>query len=47
MRVSQTSSTSGQGLIFLGADLDLRQCHPADLDPHSVAGIFKSYLRER
>lgn len=29
-----------------GADLDLRQCHPGDLDPHAVAGLFKSYLRE-
>lgn len=29
-----------------GADLDMRQCHPGDLDPHAVAGLFKSYLRE-
>lgn len=29
-----------------GADIDLKECHPADLDPHAVAGIFKSYLRE-
>jgi hypothetical protein len=24
----------------------MRQCHPGDLDPHAVAGLFKSYLRE-
>ena len=30
-----------------GADLDLTRCHPADLDPHAVSGIFKTYLRER
>jgi hypothetical protein len=29
-----------------GADIDLRQCHPGDLDPHAVAGLFKAYLRE-
>lgn len=29
-----------------GADLNLILCHPADLDPHAVSGIFKSYLRE-
>ncbi|OCF43349.1 hypothetical protein I317_02787 [Kwoniella heveanensis CBS 569] len=29
-----------------GADIDLAQCHPGDLDPHAVAGLFKSYLRE-
>ncbi|RSH94722.1 hypothetical protein EHS25_004527 [Saitozyma podzolica] len=29
-----------------GADLDIRDCHPGDLDPHAVSGIFKSYLRE-
>ncbi|WRT65735.1 uncharacterized protein IL334_002683 [Kwoniella shivajii] len=29
-----------------GADIDLVQCHPGDLDPHAVAGLFKSYLRE-
>ncbi|WVF65812.1 hypothetical protein IAT40_000549 [Kwoniella sp. CBS 6097] len=29
-----------------GADIDLTQCHPGDLDPHAVAGLFKSYLRE-
>ncbi|ODN97492.1 hypothetical protein L198_04059 [Cryptococcus wingfieldii CBS 7118] len=29
-----------------GADIDLADCHPGDLDPHAVAGVFKSYLRE-
>jgi hypothetical protein len=32
--------------IFLGADWDLVPLSPADLDPHSVAGIFKAYFRE-
>ena len=26
--------------------MDMRECHPGDLDPHAVAGLFKSYLRE-
>lgn len=29
-----------------GADIDLTEFHPRDLDPHAVAGLFKSYLRE-
>lgn len=29
-----------------GADIDMRQCHAGDVDPHSVAGLFKKYLRE-
>ncbi|WVR03785.1 hypothetical protein IAU60_000780 [Kwoniella sp. DSM 27419] len=29
-----------------GADIDLTRCHPGDLDPHAVASLFKSYLRE-
>ncbi|TFY77669.1 hypothetical protein EWM64_g6341, partial [Hericium alpestre] len=29
-----------------GADYDLRDCAPGDLDPHAVSGIFKAYLRE-
>ncbi|KAK8861610.1 hypothetical protein IAR55_002433 [Kwoniella newhampshirensis] len=29
-----------------GADIDLSDCHPGDVDPHAVAGLFKSYLRE-
>ena len=24
----------------------MRDCDPGDLDPHAVAGLFKSYLRE-
>jgi hypothetical protein len=30
-----------------GADYDMSQCSPGDLDPHAVASIFKAYLRER
>nr|XP_031862892.1 uncharacterized protein CI109_001366 [Kwoniella shandongensis]KAA5529964.1 hypothetical protein CI109_001366 [Kwoniella shandongensis] len=29
-----------------GADIDLSNCHPGDVDPHAIAGLFKSYLRE-
>ncbi|KAG0703244.1 hypothetical protein DFH29DRAFT_803720 [Suillus ampliporus] len=29
-----------------GADFDIAQCNPGDLDPHAVASIFKAYLRE-
>ncbi|KAI9632651.1 uncharacterized protein MKK02DRAFT_20704 [Dioszegia hungarica] len=29
-----------------GADIDMSDCHPGDLDPHAVSGLFKSYLRE-
>ncbi|KAH9956913.1 hypothetical protein BC827DRAFT_1157555 [Russula dissimulans] len=29
-----------------GADFDLSECAPSDLDPHAVASIFKTYLRE-
>ncbi|KAI0030765.1 hypothetical protein K488DRAFT_71924 [Vararia minispora EC-137] len=29
-----------------GADYDLRECPPGDLDPHAVSSVFKAYLRE-
>lgn len=29
-----------------GADLDLMLSDPGDLDPHAIAGTFKSYIRE-
>ncbi|CAL1707041.1 unnamed protein product [Somion occarium] len=29
-----------------GADYNLVECGPGDLDPHAVASIFKAYLRE-
>ncbi|RXW25019.1 hypothetical protein EST38_g782 [Candolleomyces aberdarensis] len=29
-----------------GADYDLTDCTPGDLDPHAVASVFKAYLRE-
>lgn len=31
----------------VGQELDLREVHPSDLDPHAVASVFKSWLRER
>ncbi len=30
-----------------GTDYDLTECEPSDLDPHAVASIFKTFLRER
>ncbi|KAF8198130.1 hypothetical protein BJ912DRAFT_58547 [Pholiota molesta] len=29
-----------------GADYDMTECSPGDLDPHAVASVFKAYLRE-
>ncbi|KAF9050171.1 hypothetical protein BJ165DRAFT_1525445 [Panaeolus papilionaceus] len=29
-----------------GADYDLIECTPGDLDPHAVSSVFKAYLRE-
>ncbi|KAI8993795.1 hypothetical protein BD414DRAFT_480460 [Trametes punicea] len=29
-----------------GSDYDLTECEPGDLDPHAVASIFKTFLRE-
>ncbi|KAJ8495395.1 hypothetical protein ONZ45_g12878 [Pleurotus djamor] len=29
-----------------GADYDMSNCNPGDLDPHAVASVFKAYLRE-
>ncbi|KAL5485075.1 hypothetical protein ACEPAI_7717 [Sanghuangporus weigelae] len=29
-----------------GADYDLRECGPGEIDPHAVSSIFKAYLRE-
>ncbi|KAK4051703.1 hypothetical protein OIO90_004653 [Microbotryomycetes sp. JL221] len=33
-------------LFDAGLDVDLREIHPGDLDPHAVASLFKSWLRE-
>ena len=32
---------------ILGADYDMAECSPGDLDPHAVSSVFKAYLRER
>jgi hypothetical protein len=32
---------------ILGADYDMTESTPGDLDPHAVASVFKAYLRER
>lgn len=32
--------------LVIGADYDMSECTPGDLDPHAVASIFKAYLRE-
>lgn len=29
-----------------GADFDMRECSPGELDPHAVASVFKAFLRE-
>ncbi|KAJ7703228.1 hypothetical protein B0H17DRAFT_1042363 [Mycena rosella] len=29
-----------------GADFDMTECTPGDLDPHAVASVFKAFLRE-
>ena len=29
-----------------GADYNLVECEPGDLDPHAVSSIFKTFLRE-
>ncbi|TFK44206.1 hypothetical protein BDQ12DRAFT_717378 [Crucibulum laeve] len=29
-----------------GADYDMMECTPGDLDPHAVASVFKSFLRD-
>ncbi|KAG9089127.1 hypothetical protein FRC06_001698 [Ceratobasidium sp. 370] len=29
-----------------GADYELSEAHPSDLDPHAVSSLFKAYLRE-
>ncbi|KAG6832848.1 hypothetical protein H0H87_000202 [Tephrocybe sp. NHM501043] len=29
-----------------GADFDMTDCSPGDLDPHAVASVFKAFLRE-
>lgn len=36
-----------RGEFDTGADYDLKEAHPSDLDPHSVSSILKAYLRER
>lgn len=36
-----------RGEFDTGADYDLREAHPSDLDPHAVSSVFKAYLRER
>lgn len=35
-----------RALFDSGEDIDLREIHPGDLDPHAVASLFKSWLRE-
>jgi hypothetical protein len=48
MGAPRTASVSTESqLIPTGADLDMADCHPGDLDPHAVSGTLKSYLRER
>jgi hypothetical protein len=43
----KNNSLSPISQALVGADIDLRECTPGDLDPHAVSSLFKSYLRER
>ncbi|CDO78167.1 hypothetical protein BN946_scf184467.g6 [Trametes cinnabarina] len=47
-RVSGRSShvTKLRTEFDVGCDYDLTECEPGDLDPHAVASIFKTFLRE-
>ena len=31
---------------YLGADFDLAESGPGDIDPHAVSSVFRAYLRE-
>ncbi|KAG8884826.1 hypothetical protein FRB98_002152 [Tulasnella sp. 332] len=42
----QTHVAKIRGEFDTGADYDLREAHPSDLDPHAVSSVFKAYLRE-
>ncbi|KAG9029674.1 hypothetical protein FRB95_005015 [Tulasnella sp. JGI-2019a] len=42
----QTHVNKIRGEFDTGADYDLQEAHPSDLDPHAVSSIFKAYLRE-
>lgn len=46
MRVGTFEALDNSKLTHPGADLDMINCHPGDLDPHAVSGTLKSYLRE-
>ncbi|KAJ7132779.1 RhoGAP-domain-containing protein [Mycena crocata] len=35
-----------RGEFDTGADYDMTECTPGDLDPHAVASVFKAFLRE-
>ncbi|KAF7298216.1 Rho-GAP domain-containing protein [Mycena chlorophos] len=41
------ASPTGNVDDLAGADYDMTECAPGDLDPHSVASVFKAFLRER
>lgn len=43
----QTHVAKIRGEFDTGADYDLKEAHPSDLDPHAVSSVFKAYLRER
>ena len=30
-----------------GADYDMTDCDPGDIDPHAAASVFRAFLRER
>lgn len=46
-RSSHTADLKTMFDAGVGQDRDLREVHPSELDPHAVASVFKSWLRDR
>ena len=44
--VLQCRAFRGDRTRLIGADYDITDCSPSELDPHAVASVFKAYLRE-
>ncbi|TKA52569.1 hypothetical protein B0A53_04579 [Rhodotorula sp. CCFEE 5036] len=45
-RSSHTADLKTMFDAGVGQDRDLREIHPSELDPHAVASVFKSWLRD-
>lgn len=46
-RSSHTAELKAMYDAGVGQGRDLREVHPSELDPHAVASVFKTWLRER